>query len=188
MNGRCAIDPREITTARQLARPLILFYSNGCQWPQDFEVVAQDAINWAIVKFNPAREAKFTTFVRRVVDNALKRERERQFSKARHEIEGDQPVNGGSGDPYGMHDTLFDRLPDDSTTLEERQLRANFLLAVAEEARNLPRRHRELIERHYYHGETLTNIGISWGITSSAMSQQHERIIKTLRSRLENWI
>ncbi len=88
------------------------------------------------------------------------------------------PNRGGEGIP--LAETLEDEQSDVTRDLEQDELRAELVRAVA----SLPPQERTVVELYYFKGRRLREIKSEIGVSESRISQIHSAAVARLRQRL----
>ena len=109
-------------------------------------------------------------------------ERRRREATAANVLHLDHPTPGGDGSERTLGDGISDRRPgiDPSDVLENRELLGTVRSALA----FLPDVQRDVLERHYFHGELFCDIAADLGVTEPRVSQLRAEAINSLRAYL----
>ena len=137
----------------------------------------------AVESFDPGAGYKFSTWMKRPLQTAFAKAggylTEKQKMDPLHRCDSlDRPVGEDDGDTLGD----LQAAPDDDMEAAERRIWLEQLRAALDKAvATLPAEWEELIDRHYYLGETLQQTADSMGWTRYEVKCQTAKALKNLR-------
>lgn len=197
-----------MTTAQKLAAVLYSHRADDSVEFGDYLQYARIGLLEAIDRYDPTREASFTTFasyrIRGAILNGIERatevstqraqrrrlQRERLKSLRENEVRGDQfarmvdlTLNLAVG--YLLEESGIwkadetDRAADPYVSLEMKRLTERMSVLV----KSLPEREATIVRKHYFEHKEFVEIGALLGISKGRVSQLHARALSLLRQR-----
>lgn len=109
-----------------------------------------------------------------------------EFARVMQRVRGasllslEELVPAASGRDFTLTDTLRDETVDVGGDVERRDTRAALVAAVG----RLPAQERAVIDRYYFQGQSLKEIGAALGVSESRVSQVHGAGVRRLRQSL----
>ena len=134
-------------------------------------------------KFDPGRGASFNAFIQGYLSRYFKKWKTGRFDRSvKADSTLDMPLSGSE------ELTLIDVTPDETVNLEADYIRREsgreMHKRLAKGLSRLKPSYRQVLEDHYYAGETQTEIAAREGVSLQAVSKRHNHAIKKLKKVL----
>ena len=170
-------------------KPLILAtLSRSGIHDNQFEDAFQDgvvAFMEGLKKFDPRRGAGFNAFIQGYLSRYFKKWKTGRFDRSvKADSTLDMPLAGSEGL------TRIEVTPDETVNLEadyiRRETGREMHERLAKGLSQLKPSYRQVLEAHYYAGETQTEIAEKEGVSLQAVSKRHNHAIKKLKKFCKN--
>lgn len=150
-----------------------------------------DLVSWGMMGLvNAARawdptRSEFSTLACRAIERMIIRGVNREWRPDREQKTAslDQLISGGHSE--GGEDRFVDQLPADED-VERTMLNAERQVAVRSALETLAPDQRELLERHYFRGDSVQDIARDLGLTRQGVYSREKVIFRQLREKLQD--